>query len=217
MGSPLAAIRSLKSLSLDDARSKTGENVAPTRLSSTRSSPGVCTPGLAWGDYGSSRPAIEGACARAWFCSQSRERQLNTSKGQRRIVVSKEVSKEARKEKPLQPLHGPWSTEAEAEAPTPSSSIVTFPIPRPPPKPAGHGSRGRGRGRGGGGGGGGGAGGDGPSPILLSVIHGEEDGGGGVSLLAEMGVVVVEGTKWCQMQRESGEEILSPSHKHTRV
>jgi hypothetical protein len=159
VGPPLAAIRSLKSLSLHDTRSKTGENVAQARLSSTRSSPGVCSPGLAWGDYGSSRPAIEGACARARFCSQSRQRQLTTSKVQRRTVaskgggggtgISKEVSKETSKEKLSPPSHSPRSTEAEAEAPTPSNFIVAFPIPHPPPKPAGHGPPGGGGGCGG--------------------------------------------------------------------
>ena len=54
-------------------------------------------------------------------------------------------------------------------------------------------------------------------PPCTRGVHGEEVGGWGVSCLAEIGVMVVEGTKWCQMQRESGEEILSPSHKHTRV
>jgi hypothetical protein len=43
-------------------------------------------------------------------------------------------------------------------------------------------------------------------------VHEEEVRGLGVSWLAEIGVVVVEGTKWCQMQREE-----TPSHKHTRV
>jgi len=93
------------------------------------------------------------------FCSQRRERQLTTSKVQRSTVaskggggereVSKEVSKEARKEMLSPPSHGPRSTEAEAEeAPTPSNSIVAFPIPRPPPKPAGHGPPGGGGGGG---------------------------------------------------------------------